>query len=63
VFAYEEGRFFWVGMLVGVDHAGERDGPALPGDIGLMIPQDIILSQIGGKTGIKWGLYDPPVNF
>ena len=72
VFACEEGRFSWVGLLVAMAPAGEIDGGfaediglmvpqdielMVPQDIGLMVPQDIILSQIERETGTKWGLY------
>ena len=60
VFAFGDGGLSWVGLLVGIDHAGETGFPVLHGDIGLMIPQEIVFSQIEKETGTEWGLYHAP---
>ena len=61
VFTSDNGKLSWVGLLVGAEPVMER-GWARNGDIGLMIPQDIILSQIQEETKTKWGLYHAPVD-
>ena len=56
VFACNKGRFSWVGLLVAMAPVEMVDG-VLTKNIGLMVPQDVILSQIEKETGTKWGLY------
>ena len=59
----KEGRLSWVGLLVGIEGMEDPETSSLvrPSEFGFMIPQDIVLSQIEEETGIKWGLYDAPV--
>jgi hypothetical protein len=53
VFKFVDGQCNWVGLLVGIDYdkCGGSD------DIGLMIPQEEVLSQMEKKTGKRWQLF------
>jgi len=53
VFKFKDGHCTWVGQLVGLDQ-GKAGGTDV---IGLMIPQEAVLTQMEKKTGKRWQLF------